>query len=195
MYFRSGGGETNDVVIMKNGKSVSFSSSVHMIDGLNGLDVNSKKSTNQLYKRIEEMLNIHSDSKFQIVNHISKINSIIDEESMSLSVSLRHDEELSIADLLKMLNYRIDCSLTNILEKLYSYVDTVCEFRNHELLIFINISFYLSSDELEDFFRYMESNKVMFLFIESESYSRVSRETIYIVDEELFESIDCYSDS
>ena len=195
IYYKLTGGETNEIIVMDKEKNVSFPSSVYILDSPNALEINSKKHINQLYKRIEEMLNISYDTKLRIMNCVNEISCIIDKESMNLSFDVHHDDDLSTSSLLKALNYKIDSSLTNILERLYSFIDIVCEFRSYELLIFIDITFYLNDAELEKLFGYMECNKILFLLIESKSYSRLSNETVYLVDEELFESVDYYFDS
>ena len=188
IHFKMLGGVTNDIVILD--EEISLTTGICMIDSLQDIDVNTKKNVNQLYKKIEESLNINYDSKIQIMSFVELIGNLIDDESMNFSFSICRNEDLAISDLLKMFNYKIDCSLTKILDKLYSFVDIMFEFRSYKLLVFLNLSFYLSDSELIEFLGYMDGNKIPYLLIESEGYKRKSNETIYLIDDELFEYVD-----
>ena len=189
VHYKVNDGITNDVVILNGEKEVSFASMVCIVESPLSVEVNTKKMVGKLYKRLEEGLNVNYDIKLQIMDYMNKISTMIDEESQSLMFPVTRSDDVSLVDLLKIFNYRIDCSITNILDKLYSFVDIIGEFRIYDLVLFLDISFYLEKEELGMFLSYMESKKILYLLIESERYPRISDETVYRIDDELFEFI------
>ena len=101
---------------------------------------------------------------------------------------MKYTSEIDIKQLYKMMDLKVEENLDSYLEQILNYINVVREVFNTKLFIFVNLKDYISDEEYEEIYKYIQLNKINIFLIESkvpkESYNW---EKLWIIDEDLCE--------
>lgn len=90
-----------------------------------------------------------------------------DDKVSEFNINLTYDNDYQIESFLKLINLNVGFPNHNIIDQLYQYIDIITEFNLYELLIFNNIKEYLTTEELEELFKYLLYKEQRCLLLES----------------------------
>lgn len=148
-------------------------------------EFDSKKYTNDINKYIINEMN-ENDKNILFKNYNKLIDSflkILNKSDLPLQVL----EDISIENIVKNLKLSIN-SKTNLLDNLLLLVELEKVLKTYNILIFINLKQYLTSQELIELYKYSIYNKVNIILIDSQCYGcTLDYEKKLIIDSNLDE--------
>ena len=169
-----------DFVLSDIGKELSFDKAAEIIINPFSIDFNARKTQNKLHSELveAELCFVKEKTYIQtlIVNYMDKLIHDIPYEMIS------YELEVDSIKLFKLLDVRIEPQCNSLLERLVEYIKVLARLLMKKLVIIVNISNYLDSDEIDSLYEICSYHKIMLLFIEScEQCFRFPVKT-YIVD-------------
>ena len=151
------------------------------------LDFNNKKIQNKLLAKLKD---IAVDSEhYLLTNDIIGQNVVYIEKLIeSIDYSLEYNNMPDINSLLKIFEIRLRPDYDSVLEKIIEYLKVVNQFLSINSFVFLNLKSYLTSEELESFYKDCFYNKYNLFLIEStDSEYRFDCEKHRIIDKDLCE--------
>lgn len=148
-------------------------------------DFGNKKTINGLIKLINS--NVDELNRQNLVKYYNKLIKIYDSILEDLDVPLSLNQEIELDSILKTLNLKI-VNQNSVLKNLLALIDVVKYTHECDLLIFVNLKFYLDKEELIEFYKYALYNGVMILLIDAQAYGiTLKNEKKLIIDANLEE--------
>lgn len=149
------------------------------------LGLDSKKYSNDLIKYIDN--NIEEVEMLRLLNEYNKIKKIYKTIFNDIDIPLVFDEDINIENLTKILNIKINLK-ENLIDNLFLLIDLEKLFMKNSVLIFVNLKQYLSTKEIEEFYKYAVYNEIKLILIDSHCYGvTINNEKKLIIDENLEE--------
>lgn len=180
--------ENNDIVIEDNGIILKYAKEVTCINDYFEFDFKAKSIITNLYKKIEEQINIDVNLKQEIEMEIIKLGQIVDKATNGLDIEVGFNSSVALTSLLKLYSFNIDlidgCS---VLDQLLLWINLNADFKLAKLIIFINLHANFSEKEILEIYKILDYKKIKFLCIDSQSYDRINSESLYLIDEDLVE--------
>lgn len=137
-----------------------------IIDYLN-FDLNSRKELTSIYKRFEVNVNNNPEVLTSFKKNIEKVIIDLKELFWEEDIIFEYNEYHTLSDFFKFIKLRNKIDFNNILDKLILLVDLESTFKWNEILVFVQLSSYLNSEELTKFFEHAEYKKVKILLIDT----------------------------
>ncbi|MDG3142188.1 type II-A CRISPR-associated protein Csn2 [Streptococcus suis] len=157
-------------------------SELMVITDILGYDVNATSILKLVHADLENQFNDKPEVKSMIEKLTATITELIAFECLENELDLEYDE-ITILELIKALGIRIETTSDSIFEKCFEIIQIYKYLRNKKLLVFINISAYLSQKEIGQLFEYIELNHMDCLFLEPRQVYDFPQ---YILDEDYF---------
>lgn len=157
-------------------------SEILLITDVLGFDVNSSAMLKLIYADLEMQLNLEIETKSKIEQLSNRIADIISLELLNHELDLIMDE-ITVQEIFKALGIKIETRQSTIFDKLVDIVQVYKYLNKKRLLVFVNVSSYLSNEELVQLFEYVSLNQVDVLFIERYKMTGV---TNHILDDEFY---------
>ena len=154
--------------------------SIQIISDYFSLEIDSKKTINELYKYIESSM--EEDQLQELTKSYQKILGDID---LPLSIQ----ENFDVESLLKMVKVSIQHQ-EDILNQLFLLIDVERLLKIHDVIFLVNLKQYLSKDELLELYKYAIYNKIKIVLLDSQPYGiGLELERKLVVDENLDEFV------
>lgn len=173
-------GETGDLRLLDRDDETKFSKEVCVILNPLVVDCNEKKILSKLYAQLADI----SDEQF--TEEQGKINSqavaFIDQLMKEVPYHLEMSLNLSVPDLLKMYEVKLDYSGTTLLERIVDYIRVQHQILRTSIFVFIGLKEYLICEELHDLYTMCQYEQVSLVIIEGRSYNVLSEEKTIIID-------------
>lgn len=147
-----------------------------------GFDVNSSSLIKLIYADLENQLNFDIETKTKIEFLTDQITTIIGDELISHNLDLSMDE-ITVLELFKSLGIKIDVQQESIFQKLLTIIEVYRYLNKKKCLVLINISTYLSIDEMISLMEFIRLNQVDVLFLERYEMTGI---TNYILDNDFY---------
>ncbi|MGX6965798.1 type II-A CRISPR-associated protein Csn2 [Vagococcus teuberi] len=135
-----------------------------------------------IYTDLENQLNIDIETKTKIEFLTNQITTIISDELVDHNLDLIMDE-ITILELFKSLGIKIDVEQGSIFQKILTIIEVYKYLNKKKCLVFINVSVYLSINEMKSLLEFISLNQVDVLFIERYEMKGFSN---YILDEDFY---------
>lgn len=186
LYTASNGEITDDIVLLDNEeKEINVSNKLKVFLNFFDFRLNTKKYINDISKYITN--NITDESKDLLIKQYNKIINIYKKALNDIDLSLIIDSEINIENITKLMKISINIS-NDLLSNLFILIDLEKLFYTKNILVFINLKQYLTTEEIEELYKYSIYNEVPILLIDSQSYgTTLNLEKKLIIDENLDE--------
>ena len=139
---------------------------------------------------LKQLVNeIDDEDKNEILNLQKKIYTKVNKQLNKYDIPLYISIDIDLEAILKELKITIK-NYDDILNNLFLLIDLENILRLSNILIFINLKQYLSTEELEEFYKYAIYNNVKLILVDSQCYTSTSKyEKKLIVDNDLVEFV------
>lgn len=186
-FFKQSLGVKGNYILGDDSKLYSIDKHAEIITDIFNISVNERKIINKLYKKLE----LISEEKFQEeTNHIlNLIRDLIENLNTESDFSLDYDEEKGFSELLKLFGVQIHEDYADLLEKIINFIDVNVDLLATKLFCFINLSLFLTNEELSLLYRHIKLNEIGVLFIESSYGKKITDETVIIIDKDQCEIV------
>ena len=165
-------------------KELSIIKSVDVITDLFTLDVN--KSVTKLYNAMKNYY--LKEGYLKVVELNFAITEFMKNVDSDFEYQLEYGDSIDLVAIFKGLNVKFVFDGKTILEKLIDYIRIISQFHQKKLFIILNIKSVLSTDEIQEFYKYIFYNKIEVLLIETEISENIrADEKVKIIDEDLCE--------
>ena len=177
------GYENNEMFLLdKNEEEIRIDKNMYMIFDLFNIEYNSKKVLNRIYDVISE--NIQNSQELKMEQLIIKLRNYLIEEINELPFEFVMKSEISIQELLKIFDLKIDnINYTNVIERMELLIDLFSTLNIAKILVVPNLKTYLSDEELVELYKYSLYNNVNLLVIERNIRNKLKYEKILAIDE------------
>lgn len=165
----------------KDFKSLSENALILVTDVL-GHDVNSPSILKLIYADLENQLNEKPEVKSEIERLSLKITEIMSHEILDHELDLEQDE-IAILELFKILGIQIETRSDTIFEKIIEILQVYKFLSKKKILIFINVTIYLTKEEIVEIDRFVAMLNKPVLFIENREIAGVKQ---YVLDKDYF---------
>ncbi|MGX6969720.1 type II-A CRISPR-associated protein Csn2 [Vagococcus bubulae] len=153
-----------------------------VITDILGFDINSSSIIKLIYSDLEAQLNIDVEAKTKVEYHINQITNLISQEVLEHDLSLTMDE-ITIQELFKSLGIKVQVNHESIFFKMMEIIEVYKYLTKKKCLIFVNVSSYLSTEELLSINEYIHLSQVDVLFLERHEMIGI---TNYILDDDFY---------
>ena len=171
-----------DFVLSEGGKQLSFERTTEIIINPFQIDFNSRKVQSKLYSELldAEINYVEEKAIIQslIIEYLDKLTQNVPYEMIS------NDLDLDSMKLFKMFEVRIEAQCNSLLERLVEYTKILSRLLRKRLLVFVSISSYLNTNELNALYEICNYNKMKVLLIESHELYLPFHTKTYIIDKD-----------
>ena len=175
-------------LISEKEEIIKFKDKVIVMFDLFNIDYNSKSLLNKLYNIVQK--NIDKNQDFDIEEYMYRIRQKIIEEINELPFEFEMNDELKIADLLKLYNLKIDSSNYNsILNRIELMINLMSMLDFGKILIIPNLKNYLNEKELLELYKYSLYNNIELLLVENNLSKKLKYEKVMLIDTDFNDSI------
>lgn len=117
---------------------------------------------------------------------MAEIETYINDLSLNFEVEIEcHD--ISVQQILKAAELTVTDDYKRLVDKIYAYMELIREFEEDKLFIFVNLSNYIDSRQLQEFVDTVIGHSFKVLLIDSHDFKRLEKENRLIVDCDLCE--------
>ena len=171
--------------VLSNGsKEIPFDKSVDFIFNPFILDLNERKIITKLYQFLES--NVVEDYFADKMEVSIQILSFIDKLVSTQEYPLTYNQEISIQDVFKLVDVKIDLEAGKLVEQLVDYMNITRSLCEYELYIFVNLKQFINKEELDKLMKNCIYDKISILLLESSDlYERAQYEKKYVIDRDL----------
>ena len=136
-----------------------------VITDILGYNLNSTSMLKLIHADLENQLNEKPEVKSMIEKLVVTITELLAYECLENELDLEYDE-ITILELIEALGVKVETISDTVFEKCMEIVQVFKYLSKKRLLVFINVSAYLSEKEIESLIEYISLNQLSVLFIE-----------------------------
>ena len=174
-------------LVTEETKSFDLGKDVHIITDILSIDSNQRKIISKLYQRLEATAE-ENDFYLETQEVLSKIQKFISLLTDNETVALNFKEEVSLQDLFKIADVKIESENIRLLEKLLDYLGIVQEFLKPKCIIVMGLKQFFEKEELEEIYKFAVYQEIQLVLIENvKDVENYEREEKVIIDEDLCE--------
>lgn len=170
--------------LSENDKIVQLHKSVDFLLDPTNTDINHKKILQKLYASLDKEAN---DAKLfeETLEIKSSINKFLLDLEYESEYILEHDVDFDLKGLFSATNLRFVQERSDFLARLSKYIEISRKFLGFKALVLVNISSYLSKDEIKLLWDTAAYNKMAILMVESNYIDKIAEEKLTIIDKDL----------
>ncbi len=173
LYSISNGDVLEEFIFLDdNNKEISVFNKIKIFNNFFEFDFNSKKYNMEILKQLVSEIN--DEDKNEILNLQKKIYTKVNKQLNKYDIPLYISIDIDLEAILKELKITIK-NYDDILNNLFLLIDLENILRLSNILIFINLKQYLSTEELEEFYKYAIYNNVKLILVDSQCYTSTSK--------------------
>nr|WP_317363474.1 type II-A CRISPR-associated protein Csn2 [uncultured Blautia sp.] len=117
---------------------------------------------------------------------LAEIEAYINDLSLNFDAEIEcHD--ISFQQILKAAEVTVADEYSRLVDRIYAYMELIREFEGDKLFIFVNLSSYIESEQLQEFADTVIGHSFRVLLIDSHDFERLEKENRLIVDGDLCE--------
>lgn len=147
-----------------------------------GYNLNSSAMLKLIHADLENQLNDKPEVKSMIEKLIVSITELLAFECLENELDLEYDE-ITILELIDALGVKVETLGDTHSEKMIEIVQVFKYLSKKKLLVFINVTAYISKDELENLVEYIKLNQLSVLFVEPRKVYDFPQ---YVLDQDYF---------
>lgn len=164
-----------------NSNLMPLNKNVIMLVDFNNFDSYSKNLKSKINQEIFEQFS-EDELSLQLIKDLSTLS---EEAENSVRYPIKFRDDITLSDILKMLDISIDYEGLSSLEKILQFMEICHDVLGTKLFITVNLMSYLSDDEFLEFNKSIELNEITLLMIERNQHSRISNGKLVIIDKDL----------
>ena len=153
-----------------------------LITDILGYNINSPAMLKLIRADLEKQLNEKPEVKSMLEKLVATITELIAFECLENELDLEYDE-ITILELIDALGVKIETLSDTVFEKSLEIVQVFKYLSKKKLLVFVNVSCYLSEHELAKLVEYIQLHNINVLFVEPRKVYDFPQ---YVVDEDYF---------
>ncbi|MGO5334608.1 type II-A CRISPR-associated protein Csn2 [Enterococcus cecorum] len=174
-------GNEGKFVLSDENEILSFKKDMSLILSPLEIDYNDKKFINELFKEIKDI--VQSGGLYEEYVFVkSELVKLMERISESNDYPLQYSEELEVSSLLKMMQVKFDFQDANYFERLITFVQLSQRLLRKKLLIFVNLSSFLSENQLVELEKIAKYEQIKILLINSYQLNYSFSYKWYIID-------------
>ena len=174
--------EEDELKLFDNKMKSLKESELLLITDILGYNINSPAMLKLIRADLEKQLNEKSEVKSMLEKLVATITELIAFECLENELDLEYDE-ITILELIDALGVKIETLSDTVLEKSLEIVQVFKYLSKKKLLVFVNVSCYLSEHELAKLVEYIQLHNINVLFVEPRKVYDFPQ---YVVDEDYF---------
>ncbi|PRT70638.1 type II-A CRISPR-associated protein Csn2 [Streptococcus anginosus] len=174
--------EEDELKLFDNKMKSLKESELLLITDILGYNINSPAMLKLIRADLEKQLNEKPEVKSMLEKLIATITELIAFECLENELDLEYDE-ITILELIDALGVKIETLSDTVFEKSLEIVQVFKYLSKKKLLVFVNVSCYLSEHELAKLVEYIQLNNIDILFLEPRKVYDFPQ---YVVDEDYF---------
>lgn len=174
-------------VLSEDGKELELNKHLELIVNLFALDFNQKKILNRIYSHLEKYAR-EEDLYLETCRIQTALNSYMEQLGCGFDYPLHYSDEISISNLCKLMDLKIDMEYDSFLEQLADYMTIIHELFGCRCFVFVNLKSFLSTEELKELHRFVGYKKLFLLLLENnDTDCREAFEDYFLWDQDLCE--------
>lgn len=174
--------EEDELKLFDNKMKSLKESELLLITDILGYNINSPAMLKLIRADLEKQLNEKPEVKSMLEKLVATITELIAFECLENELDLEYDE-ITILELIDALGVKIETLSDTVLEKSLEIVQVFKYLSKKKLLVFVNVSCYLSEHELAKLVEYIQPHNINVLFVEPRKVYDFPQ---YVVDEDYF---------
>lgn len=174
--------EEDELKLFDNKMKSLKESELLLITDILGYNINSPAMLKLIRADLEKQLNEKSEVKSMLEKLVATITELIAFECLENELDLEYDE-ITILELIDALGVKIETLSDTVFEKSLEIVQVFKYLSKKKLLVFVNVSCYLSEHELAKLVEYIQLHNINVLFVEPRKVYDFPQ---YVVDEDYF---------
>ena len=174
--------EEDELKLFDNKMKSLKESELLLITDILGYNINSPAMLKLIRADLEKQLNEKPEVKSMLDKLVATITELIAFECLENELDLEYDE-ITILELIDALGVKIETLSDTVFEKSLEIVQVFKYLSKKKLLVFVNVSCYLSEHELAKLVEYIQLHNINVLFVEPRKVYDFPQ---YVVDEDYF---------
>lgn len=174
--------EEDELKLFDNKMKSLRESELLLITDILGYNINSPAMLKLIRADLEKQLNEKPEVKSMLEKLVATITELIAFECLENELDLEYDE-ITILELIDALGVKIETLSDTVFEKSLEIVQVFKYLSKKKLLVFVNVSCYLSEHELAKLVEYIQLHNINVLFVEPRKVYDFPQ---YVVDEDYF---------
>ncbi len=186
-------GEEGEFFFLRDEKPVSAEKEGCIIPDVLHFDLNDKKLSNLLMKRLADLCRF-GESQYRLSAINTQIGGFFYDLFASLPFSLSFDE-VAIENLLKCASVRFERTYETLIEKIICYINAMVELKRCRFFVFVNLKSVLSDEDLSALYHHCNLEKLGLLLLEGGKLRPLlPEEKAVIITEDLCEILENYEE-
>lgn len=174
--------DIGDFVLSENNIPLSLSKSCQLVTDIYDFD----KSARQAKTKIQQLLIKESISMDEQYDLLAKLNSFALKLANTLEYQISFKDNVSIADIIKLLDFNVDYKCLTFWERLEEYMSLCVDLLGYKLIITVNLKTSISKEEYKAFIHDIQCRSIPLLMIERSHYEELDNlNHLRIIDSQL----------
>ncbi|HEL2347291.1 TPA: type II-A CRISPR-associated protein Csn2 [Streptococcus suis] len=157
-------------------------SELMVVTDILGYDINAAPILKLIHADLENQLNEKPEVKSIIEKLANSITELISYECLENELDLEYDE-ITVLELIKALGVKIETISDTIFDKIFEILQVYQFLNKKRFLVFINVLYYLTVDEIQKTREYIELSNMDVLFLEPRKRKDFPQ---YVLDKDYF---------
>lgn len=159
--------ESDEIILIEDNKRLTLNKEAMIIHDVFNIDINETKILKSLYIDIDKQYK-QENYDMKIVEKFNDTIKSIDEIISSYDFEFEYKREVTIKDILKVVNLKLDNNYyDNPFDNIICLFELVSIFKLYKLIILVNIKCYFKEEELIEIYKAAKYRGINLLIIES----------------------------
>lgn len=182
-FQRGGEGSETNWMLVDGDSELKVSKVVDLIWNPLFLNLNEKKLVTALYKELGEYVNESLFSEYSEV--CSEQIAFLDRLALMVPYPLTFDLDVDVSGLFKYYSLRFEDDAESQMERLMNYLRLAHTVKKTKFFVFLNLKQFFSREDLHEFYKFVEYEKVHVLILEGYQSKPLPGEKNWLVDQDL----------
>ena len=175
-------GNEGDFLLVNGEKVLDLQKSVELIINPFSIDFNNKKMLSSLFSNLSRTGNDFIEKKNDVLQKsVSLLDFLVSKENF---LGITYNSDFDWPAFFKMFNVQFDNEYESLLVKLTEYMKLLSSFSKCEFIVFVNLSSYLSQNDLNQLLKTALYCKIKVVFIESSDVLTFSKSYVCVIDKD-----------
>lgn len=180
--YRQCAGEDGQFILSVNTQIMKLNKVADVIMNPFSIDFNNRKVLTKLYQEIEAYGTERYYEEKQRIN--GDILKLFDKIMLNVPYNITTKLEFELAEICKLYNVQLEDVSDTLLEKLMEYIRIMSQLCALKVFIFVNLTMYLTKDEIKELYNFSFNQKVYLLLIEFIMPENLCNEKGCVIDED-----------
>ena len=176
-------GNEGSYILSNDNKEISFDKNSYIITDIFNIDINNKKVLTKIYssllKEIVEDISSYNELSTNIRVYFEKL-------IFNSSLEIEQNEEMDMASLLKLGDFKVHVKNDDILEKFIKFLKVLTELCGCKIIFVVGLRNVFTKGEIIEIYKEVCLNKINIINIEYQQFKNLSnenyKEIVYIFD-------------